>query len=993
MDNFLPGGFLQRPQTSGLDPMEFQFMPGPSPRAKPPQGKGSSSTHTTLDIVSLKPGAQTTPRSAAGLMMPPPCTPAEDSMEFSREMTRPWEGQNPSSNLISSSSHRRSLPRPEQSLNWRAVEGMRPPSRRRSATMGGISSHTSSISSLTVNPENASYQFKGDSVQSPREDETIEAKMAPATTSIATDTNQWGLDLLEMGFDLPEDIPSSAQKRDSIAISTSTELNRPKRKQARSLEFYETPQAKELETRLSELNSDKLVGKPSDNKIPEVIDLSDDDICFTLKQGLVEKPSSGRKVGNLIQQQQHKLREMQCHNEAPNHGRQERTLSLHSLHSSQGTVTPQPRHQPSLDAIQASRALQTVIQSGSCSLGQKSGSDLGTLSGEQQLSIALTHLAAEKTALEMKLSRVNQNYLQQSTELLTLKQENVGLRSENQKFKSAASSLRAQVSMVTEHVRVCGNDLSQLGEEAALLKAKVKGCIDDGIGIKQEIQKANMHTTSIAERIRKFEDPAHLVRDMELQRDQAQGTTSLLRKELNDIVGELSLARERVTTLETLLENAAQRTVKEKEQTEDVADILAEIKASCISGFEELQTLLKSILDANVGASAQASDMEKFLTCLVKTEVKEVVKKVNGVDNALKDIKQDMRQAEKRNRRVVLVGGVRVIDKLVTATEALEKLFRQECEGITKTVDDCLVQIRGDSTKQPEYIKAICNNLESVGERVKSIFTETKDIHNIAINDRKYISHLVGQNESLIERIKLLESKSEELAVLKINKIQVEKDLRESRDLCDRMSRELEGLKELGKENIKSIAYLEKQLEMALAMPKEDPSVIGTLRSTMENLDRSVESLLAMIADKEQQVVAKDRQIEALNAESLVLKKINEALKEKTGAFEEEREYESVLKRHYEEEKARYIQKVSLITLNSECYTDAHAQALDERNTERISVEQNAQRLCEKIRVEAQNSMKMFRTDNTKLQSELLELRGKLTECEKSVVGYVGPLV
>lgn len=86
---------------------------------------------------------------------------------------------------------------------------------------------------------------------------------------------------------------------------------------------------------------------------------------------------------------------------------------------------------------------------------------------------------------------------------------------------------------------------------------------------------------------------------------------------------------------------------------------------------------------------------------------------------------------------------------------------------------------------------------------MKSIFTETKDIHEIAINDRQYISHLVGQNESLLERIKLLEGKSEELAVLKINKIQVEKDLRESRDLCDRMSRELEGLKELGKENIK----------------------------------------------------------------------------------------------------------------------------------------------------------------------------------------------
>ena len=58
--------------------------------------------------------------------------------------------------------------------------------------------------------------------------------------------------------------------------------------------------------------------------------------------------------------------------------------------------------------------------------------------------------------------------------------------------------------------------------------------------------------------------------------------------------------RERVTTLETLLENVSQRAMKEKEQTEDISGALAEVKASCISGFEELQALLKSILDANV---------------------------------------------------------------------------------------------------------------------------------------------------------------------------------------------------------------------------------------------------------------------------------------------------------------------------------------------------------------------------------------------------------
>ena len=436
---------------------------------------------------------------------------------------------------------------------------------------------------MTINSgRDASYQFKGDRVQSPQNDHSMKAKMAPVTTFMATDANQWGLDLLDMGFDLPKDIPPSAQKRDSAAVSTSAEINVSKRKQVRSLEFYEIPQAKELEARLSELNGDKLAVKPIDNKVPnhEVIDLSDDggtnppvlnpinvpnvatrqvprappqqgiqqrapavetpdsdsnggvmsqimdfpgfgDMDSPPKQGLVEKPLSGRKVGNLIQQQQHKLREMQRRNDAPNRGREERTLSLHS---SQGTVTPQPIRKPSLDVTQASRALQSVIQTGNDSLGHKSGSNLGTLSGEQQLSIALTHLAAEKIALEKKLNCVNQDYIQQGTELLTLKQENTRLKSESQRLKSAVSSLKTQVSRVTEHVRVCGDDLAQLGEEAILLRAKARGCIEEGISIRQEIQKTCRHATSIGERIGKFKDPARLVRDMELQRDQGMST-------------------------------------------------------------------------------------------------------------------------------------------------------------------------------------------------------------------------------------------------------------------------------------------------------------------------------------------------------------------------------------------------------------------------------------------------------------------------------------
>ena len=63
-----------------------------------------------------------------------------------------------------------------------------------------------------------------------------------------------------------------------------------------------------------------------------------------------------------------------------------------------------------------------------------------------------------------------------------------------------------------------------------------------------------------------------------------------------------------------MLDNATQRTMKEKEQTEDAAGTLAEIKESCIPGFEGWPTMLKSILDVNIGITVQASGMEKLLT-------------------------------------------------------------------------------------------------------------------------------------------------------------------------------------------------------------------------------------------------------------------------------------------------------------------------------------------------------------------------------------------
>jgi len=119
------------------------------------------------------------------------------------------------------------------------------------------------------------------------------------------------------------------------------------------------------------------------------------------------------------------------------------------------------------------------------------------------------------------------------------------------------------------------------------------------------------------------------------------------------------------------------------------------------------------------------------------------------------------------------------------------------------------------------------------------MFTGSKDIYNIASNDGKYISHLVGQNESLLERIKVPEVKVEELAVLEINK-----DLGDSRILCDlhgwgrRISRGLfpELIYRFGL--ILTYNSTDMQLEIAIAVSKEEPSVVANLRSNIEKLGR-----------------------------------------------------------------------------------------------------------------------------------------------------------
>lgn len=164
----------------------------------------------------------------------------------------------------------------------------------------------------------------------------------------------------------------------------------------------------------------------------------------------------------------------------------------------------------------------------------------------------------------------------------------------------------------------------------------------------------------------------------------ATGTVELLRQQLSDNVGELSLARDRVTTLETLLDKATQRAVQEKENVVEVMDTLTEIRTKYTSEFKELNKLLKLILSGNKETMGQTRNASQSLTALVKTEVNAITRKMNNLEGSLKSIRKEMSQSEKRTRRAGVLGGLKIMDKVVNKTEALEKIFRLECEGIMK---------------------------------------------------------------------------------------------------------------------------------------------------------------------------------------------------------------------------------------------------------------------------------------------------------------------
>lgn len=187
----------------------------------------------------------------------------------------------------------------------------------------------------------------------------------------------------------------------------------------------------------------------------------------------------------------------------------------------------------------------------------------------------------------------------------------------------------------------------------------------------------------------------------------AYETVELLRSQLSDQVGELCLARDRVTTLEELLG-------KDRERVDTVVHAIHEVKKEFNGkleqfngrfehieiGYNILQDTGKKILeqgkvvemgnntlqDTSKKILEQGNAVTKSLHSVVKTrtEAEVMVNKVHCLENLLKHSCNDLRQVEKRTRRAIQSSGYKVVEKVTEARVGLHDQLQAEVEDLTK---------------------------------------------------------------------------------------------------------------------------------------------------------------------------------------------------------------------------------------------------------------------------------------------------------------------
>lgn len=407
-------------------------------------------------------------------------------------------------------------------------------------------------------------------------------KVPNAIKSSSVTEKQWGLDFMDIGFDFPQGtVPTGIHKRSSNTVQILSEVPEAKKKQQHTLKFYETPLAKHLEARLFELSSEKssisqvinLSDDDEPTKEPTSVEedqtlllplreqqvsrskakrvhpenklqlLPDSKISLhaidhvsqgkdfteldlsniSFKRDLPESVSS-KKRRNLIQYQKHSLKEMGCHKIDSSYSARKRTLSPQSPQS----TTPESSRQLNKEVIQSSRLLQSVIHQQDVNKGPQSSMHLPTfsdgtpVSSEQQLSIALAHLAAEKTSLEHKLHILCEEFHAKNTEFSKLKTENQGLQSQAQKYKLAISAIKSRSSTAKGHLQAIAKDLAELGEQASYLRGMSNDCSREKMIIRDEIQKAYGDVTQIRDDIGRSRQSAFILRRVELERDRGK---------------------------------------------------------------------------------------------------------------------------------------------------------------------------------------------------------------------------------------------------------------------------------------------------------------------------------------------------------------------------------------------------------------------------------------------------------------------------------------
>lgn len=146
------------------------------------------------------------------------------------------------------------------------------------------------------------------------------------------------------------------------------------------------------------------------------------------------------------------------------------------------------------------------------------------ISGEQHLSMALTHLTSEKKVVERKLLASTTELQARKAELGSLISTNQNLKVELEKYKGAVPSLKSQIQELKQVIAGINSNCTSLDETALAIQEELKECSHERLIIRREIQQERYALGIIERKLLDYKEPTAILKELEMEKD--NGTIS-----------------------------------------------------------------------------------------------------------------------------------------------------------------------------------------------------------------------------------------------------------------------------------------------------------------------------------------------------------------------------------------------------------------------------------------------------------------------------------